>query len=314
MSRTNPLPRRSQLYLSPYLCSDNWDLFNPRDDDIVVASAFKAGTTWMQTIVANLIFPDGEFPEPVMHMSPWIDRYRSDNQIVKVMANIEQQTHRRFLKTHLPLDALRYLPQLRYIFLSRDVRDAFMSLWNHHRNYSQEQLDRLDQAGIELGIAWPDIPSDINEFWRQWLTRAWFPWEAEGYPYWSMFHNVRSWWPYRLLPNILFVHYNDLLADTPRQIQRVAEFLDIGVTPELVQEIAERVSLEAMRENADKVMGDFEKGFIGGAAAFLNKGTNGRWHGVLSGSDLGLYEAALERNFDTATARWSEHGGEIGPY
>ncbi|HJP35000.1 MAG TPA: sulfotransferase domain-containing protein, partial [Gammaproteobacteria bacterium] len=66
--------------------------------------------------------------------------------------------------------------------------------------------------------------------------------------------------------------------------------------------------------NADKVMGDFEKGFIGGAAAFLNKGTNGRWHGVLSGSDLGLYEAALERNFDTATARWSEHGGEIGPY
>lgn len=311
MSAQNPRPERTRTYLNHFLCSDYWDLYDPRDDDIVIASAFKAGTTWMQTIVANLIFPDGRFPAAVMHMSPWIDRYRADNQIHEVLAQIEQQTHRRFLKTHLPLDALRYLPQLKYIFLSRDARDVFMSLWNHHSNYAPEQYDRIARASAELGIAWPELPDDINEFWRLWLTRAWFPWESEGYPYWSLFHNVSSWWPHRYLQNILFVHYNDLLADTQGQIQRVADFLGIGVSPKLVAEITARVSFDEMKQNVDEVMGSLQSGFIGGGATFINKGTNNRWREVLSESDLALYDAAIERNFDAAAAEWSKHGGAI---
>lgn len=302
-------PQRTRVYLNPFLCSDYWDGYEPRDDDIVIASAFKAGTTWMQTIVANLIFPDGRFPEPVMHLSPWIDRYRSDNQIDEVLAQIERQAHRRFLKTHLPLDALRFLPQVKYVFLTRDARDIFMSLWNHHRNYSTNTLSRIERAGAELGIPWPELPDDINEFWRLWITRSWFDWETEGYPYWSVFHNLASWWPYRRLSNILFVHYNDLLADTAAQIQRVAGFLGIDLSPQLLSEITRRVSFLEMKQNADEVMGTFADGFKGGGETFINKGTNGRWRGVLSDSDLALYATAVARNYDDATARWSEHGG-----
>jgi aryl sulfotransferase len=311
MSESSDLPRRSRIYRNQFLCSDYWDLLAPRDDDIVIASAFKAGTTWMQTIVANLIFPAGRFPEPVMQMSPWIDRYRSDNQIDGIMTQLEAQTHRRFLKTHLPLDALRFLPRAKYIFLTRDARDIFMSLWNHHWNYSAETLDRIQRASAEIGTPWPDMPKDMREFWRLWITQPWFAWETEGYPYWSLFHNVASWWPYRHRPNIAFVHYNDLLADTAGQIKKVTEFLEIAVTPRQVAEITERVSLAEMKQNAAQVMGIFESGFEGGGDTFINKGTNGRWHDVLNDSDLALYEAALARNLDDAAAKWSAHGGDI---
>ena len=40
---------------------------------IVIATSYKAGTTWMQSIVANLLFRGNDFPAPVGEMSPWLD-------------------------------------------------------------------------------------------------------------------------------------------------------------------------------------------------------------------------------------------------
>jgi aryl sulfotransferase len=40
---------------------------------------------------------------------------------------------------------------------------------------------------------------------------------------------VQSWWDFLHLPNILFVHYADLLADLEGEIRRVAQFLEIEV-------------------------------------------------------------------------------------
>ncbi len=71
-----------------------------------MTTAYKSGTTWMQTIVAHLIFQGTEIPGPIMEMSPWIDmRIRDFDEIVQTT---DAQTHRRFLKTHLPLDGVPY--------------------------------------------------------------------------------------------------------------------------------------------------------------------------------------------------------------
>jgi hypothetical protein len=47
---------------------------------------------------------------------------------------VEAQTHRRFLKTHLPLDALVFSPKAKYIYIGRDGRDVVWSMYNHHAN------------------------------------------------------------------------------------------------------------------------------------------------------------------------------------
>jgi aryl sulfotransferase len=95
-----------------------WNTFKFRDDDIVVATYAKSGTTWTQQIIAQLIF-DGAEDIDVHSLSPWVDL-----RIIppEVIAGLELQTHRRFVKTHLPVDALVFSPKAKYIFIGRDGR------------------------------------------------------------------------------------------------------------------------------------------------------------------------------------------------
>ena len=86
------------------LDSRRWGPYTPRPDDIVIATAPKCGTTWTQQIVGSLVFQDAK-PRSIPVVSPWIDaRFRGTT--AEVHANIEAQTHRRFLKSHLPVDGL----------------------------------------------------------------------------------------------------------------------------------------------------------------------------------------------------------------
>lgn len=63
-------------------------------------------------------------------MSPWIDA-RFQGPVDEELAQLEAQTHRRFIKSHLPLDGLPYYPNVKYLVVARDPRDVFMSLMNH---------------------------------------------------------------------------------------------------------------------------------------------------------------------------------------
>ena len=49
-----------------------WNDFEFRDDDIVIATYAKSGTTWMQQIVSQLLFDGAENLETA-EMSPWMD-------------------------------------------------------------------------------------------------------------------------------------------------------------------------------------------------------------------------------------------------
>jgi aryl sulfotransferase len=57
--------------------SSVWNDFKFRADDIVIATWAKAGTTWTQQIIAQLLFA-GEQGLPVADMSPWLDLPGSD--------------------------------------------------------------------------------------------------------------------------------------------------------------------------------------------------------------------------------------------
>jgi aryl sulfotransferase len=52
----------------------------------------------------------------------------------KKLAALEAQTHRRFLKTQLAVDALVYAPEAKYLVIGRDGRDVIWRMYNHHAN------------------------------------------------------------------------------------------------------------------------------------------------------------------------------------
>src|SRR6476659_11120528 len=100
-------PTKTREYHSHHFDFTIWNDFKFRDDDIIIATYAKSGTTWLQQIVSQLIFNGAEGLE-VAEMSPWLD-LRVPPKAVKLSA-VEQQQHRRFIKTHLPVDALVFSP------------------------------------------------------------------------------------------------------------------------------------------------------------------------------------------------------------
>ncbi len=65
-------PKKTREYQTAAIDSTYWNGFAFRDDDIIIGTYAKAGTTWVQQIVAQLIF-NGEEGLPVAQMSPWLD-------------------------------------------------------------------------------------------------------------------------------------------------------------------------------------------------------------------------------------------------
>ena len=309
-------PRVTRTYRNHHLDSTCWQHYRHRPDDIVVSTSYKAGTTWMQSILLNLIFGAEDAPWP-FEVSHWLDmRLRPVEQQIQ---RLEAQQHRRVIKTHLPLDGLPYFPEVKYVVVARDARDVFMSLWNHYDNYTDPFYQALNTG--QVGAAFPRIPSDIGSFWRQWMTRGWFPWESEGYPFWGNLHHTRTWWEYRHLPNILFVHYNDLQRDIEGEVRRVAAYLEIPLDDAHLEAVVEAVSFGTMKERAAAIdarerkargmapTDEFAEGSSrGGETAFIYKGSNGRWKEVLAEEDLELYRAAMDRNLPPGCARWLEQG------
>ena len=218
----NQLPQVTRVYQHPNLDSTRWQHYTPRDDDIIIVTSYKSGTTWMQMIVKHLIIQNGKW-DSFHDISPWLEANFSP--IEDIISTIEAQTHRRFIKSHLALDGLPYFEHLKYILVCRDPRDVFMSWWNHYGTMTDDRL--------------PPYDGNIHRNWQLWLTRGWFEWESEGYPLWGNMHHARTFWDYRHLPNILFVHYNNMLDNLHAEIRRVADFIEINVSDEYIDKVVE---------------------------------------------------------------------------
>src|SRR5262245_17758689 len=83
-------------------------------------------------ICALLVFQSPSFGEALDVISPWLDMLTRDRD--SVLADLDAQQHRRFIKTHTPLDGLPWDPRVTYIEVGRDLRDVFLSWDNHMEN------------------------------------------------------------------------------------------------------------------------------------------------------------------------------------
>ncbi len=124
---------------------------------------------------------------------------------------------------------------------------------------------------------------------------------------------MQSYWDYKHLPNFMFSHYNDMLADLEGCIRRIAGFIGAERPDAEFERITQATAFAAVKKKAVAASAE-NKGpefFRGGERTFFFKGTNERWRGVLTEEDLQLYEAAKERVLSHDCARWLENGGSI---
>jgi len=87
-------------------------------------------------------------PRSLDKRSPWVDR-RFPLQLATCGRSSKRNSHRRVLKSHLPLDGLPLFDNVRYIHVARDGRDVCMSYHNHITGFTPETLARLDREGLQ---------------------------------------------------------------------------------------------------------------------------------------------------------------------
>lgn len=275
------LPHKTREIHNHHFDSTIWNDFQFRDDDVIIATYAKSGTTWTQQIVGQILFgPDPELA--VAEMSPWLD-LRVPPKEMKLPA-VEAQAHRRFIKTHLPVDALRFSEKAKYIYIARDGRDVVWSMYNHHANANALWYEALNDTPGRVGPPIEPPPPDIRQYFREWL-------DGDGHPFWPFWENIRSWWDIRNLPNVKLLHFAELKRDMPAAMRSIAEFLGVEVRPEAWPEIELYCSFDWMKANATKATPLGGAFWDAGAETFINRGTNGRWQNVLSREESASYEA-----------------------
>jgi len=292
-------PQKTREMHSHHFDSTIWNGFRFRDDDVIIGTYAKSGTTWTQQIVGQLIFNGAEGVN-VAELSPWVDLRIPPKEVKLPM--IEAQRHRRFLKTHLPVDAIVFSPKAKYIYIGRDGRDVVWSMYNHHANANEGFYKALNDTPGRVGPPIEPPPASVRQYFHDWLDR-------DGHPFWPFWENIRSWWEIRHLPNVLLVHFSELKADMPGQIRRIARFLEIDIDEARWPTILEHCSFDYMKQHAADVAPLGGGIWEGGARTFINKGTNGRWRDILSEEECRKYEAMAVRMLGPECARWLATAG-----
>lgn len=299
-------PRIEHVYRNTFMDSSRWDRYEPRDGDIIICTAYKAGTTWTQMLCALLIFQTPRFPRPLAEISPWFDMrpYALDEMLARYAA----QSHRRFIKTHTPLDGLPYFDNVTYLVCGRDPRDIFISMQHHKENQNMPRIVELLKQRGESVPAPIALPSDFNERFALWLTQGSFPWEQDGFPFWSVFHHAQSYWHHRELPNLYFLHYADLSVDLEGEMRRLARLLDIAVAEEKWSALVHAATFAEMKRNADRIAPDTDLGLWRDNARFFHSGRIAQWREELSDKSLELYQQVSQERLSPALKRWLELG------
>ncbi len=293
--------------------SARWEGFAFRPGDIVISTPSKSGTTWTQMICALLIFQTPAFARPLGLLSPWLDMLT--RPLEAVLADLDAQRHRRFIKSHTPLDGLPFDGKVTYICVGRDPRDVALSFGNHMANMDPSALFEARRAAVglddlpdELSQGLPALPdSEIERFW-QWVDDPTPPTEGGVSGMIGSLHHLSSFWEVRGYDNVILLHYDELQADLEGQMRRLADLLGIAVPADRWPELVRAATFSEMRRRADDVAPETSYNLWRDNQRFFNQGSSGQWRRILNDSDLRRYDARVRALAAPDLSAWVHRG------
>jgi sulfotransferase family protein len=228
-------------------------------DDVFLVSFPKSGNTWTRFLLANLRFPD----QPANWAN--IDRLVPD-PTGTAKRDFDRMPRPRIIKSHECFDP-RYP---RVIYIVRDPRDVVLSQYHYHR-----KIRRLEDD------------SPIETFVTRFLA-------GETCPHGSWGQNIGTWLSASEGdPRFLLLRYEDLVADTARELQKVVAFLHLSSGPVEIATAVERSSADRMRE-LEKKQTD-KNGLMKGSRkdlSFVRAAGSGGWRSELPAPLVARIEAA----------------------
>ncbi|XP_070560853.1 sulfotransferase 1B1-like [Ptychodera flava] len=288
------------------------EIVNCRDDDVFVASYPKSGTTWtieMVSLVMNggntemntvaiqqarhpMIEANFKVPSwlrwiarllkllermlptfilqlPMMNLLFALDKVGFETGMgFKQMEKIPSP---RLLKSHMPYHAFpsqAISKKCKIVYVARNPKDTGVSYFHH----------------CSLGMPPMDYTGTWNEFYQLYVNnKVW---------YGSWFDHVLTWWQHRDDENVLFLKYEDMKKDPQGAVKSIADFLDVSLTEEAIDNIVEFCSFKKMKKNKavnfSLITGSDDK------PQFVRKGVVGDWMNYFTVAQNKEYEKIYE--------------------
>ncbi len=230
-------------------------------DDTFVVSYPRSGNTWTRFLVANLLHPD----EPANFAN--IERLVPDSeaQSCKYFKSIPRP---RVIKSHQYFD-----PRFKkVIYIVRDPRDVALSYYDFQRKYRQ----------IEDGYP---LSKYVNDFVGGHLSSA--DWGTWG-------ENVGSWVATRQKhPGFLLLRYEDMVVDTERELAKIAVFMGLEPSRQLLANTIDLSSAERMR-GLEKIQGSEWVSTKNKRSdiPFIRTASSGGWRNLLPPDAIAAIESA----------------------
>jgi len=245
--------------------------YEPRTQDVFVATYAKSGTNWMLQIVTQLAHNgDAEF-EHIHDLCPWPDAPFTQGTAT-LHDTSTSPTGLRAVKTHLPTQHVPLGPKAKYIIVVRDPKDAFVSGYHFAHSVIRSMLD--------TGFT-PD------EWLEKFLDDR--PFIFDG---WAEF--TASWWAVRDEPNVLWITFDELKQDLPGSVRRVANHMGIHPSDAALAKVIERSGFAWMKEHEAQFSPVFPQ-FRSEKAVMIREGKSGQSKQFLT-TDQGLAIDTFCRN------------------
>nr|XP_056719120.1 sulfotransferase 1 family member D1-like [Euleptes europaea] len=256
--------------------------FEARPDDLVIATYPKAGTTWTQEIV-DLILARGDLEKarraPIFNRIPFLEICSIDPfpSGIDLLVNAPSP---RVMKTHLPFQLLpkSFLEKnCKIIYVARNAKDNLVSY------YFFDQMNLIQ----------PD-PGPWDGYVKKFMEGT-VPWG-------SWYEHIRHYWDQRPNYRILYLFYEDMKEDLVREIRRVKDFLEVDLSEEIVQKIAQHTTFQVMKdnpltncENVPSTIFDKTK------SPFMRKGEVGDWKNYFTVAQREAFDADYRRKMEGTT-------------
>jgi len=291
---------RLRDYSGPVTNTDVWDYFKLRSDDVIVNTPPKCGTTWMLNIVMMLIHgrvvPEAGNRED----APWLDcAFRDRKAIAASQSSLER---RRCIKSHTPMDGIAYGSEPTYIVVYRHPVDVHFSFRTHVENMK-------DNSGL-IDMFPPEVRAGFDRFLDGPLTDT----GVDDLTVSSISHHYMQAKARQPKGNVHFFHYADLSRDLHGQIARLADILEISLSPQTLNDLTEANTFASMRKVVEASKMRFhESSPFRDQADFFASGTSNKWDGRLTGADMDRYSGLCASLLPPDDAEWLNWGQQRIP-
>ena len=224
----------------PYGTHDPWLLahFQAVESDVLITTAPKAGTTWMQQILYQMRSGGDPDFDNIDAVVPWLERPREGKSWQQVLDEYDALPRPRLFKTHCTAEQTPGLGTASIVLTVRDPRECCVSFYHHLMNMTDEALEA---SGHQR-------PASFAAHVENWLEFA------------AWYRNVKSWWPYHNHEKVLLLRYMDLKRDLAAGVDQIAAFLGWEVTPGQKAQVLKYSSFDWMKAHDEKFSVQAESG------------------------------------------------------